>query len=66
MREYLKKIVMAVKKVTKKVVVKAVDTPVFTPVTQKTFVKGPHHIVKDGEIILDPNFVNPGVFSSNA
>lgn len=56
---------MATKKVTKKVVVKAADTPVSTPVTQKAFVKGPHHIVKDGEIILDPNFVNPGVFSSN-
>lgn len=57
---------MAAKKVTKKVVVKVKDAPAPTTVTQKTFVKGPHHIVKDNEVILDPNFVNPGVFSSNA
>lgn len=66
MRAILRTIIMAVKKVAKKVVVKAVDVPAPTPVTPKTFVKGPHHIVKDGEVILDPNFVNPGVFSSNA
>ena len=57
MRAILTKIIMAAKK---KVVV-APTKPVVTEV--KHFVKGPHHIVKDGEVILDPNFVNPGVFS---
>lgn len=49
---------MATKKVTKKVAA--------APVVVTKFIKGPHHIVKDGEVIIDPNFVNPGVFSSNA
>lgn len=45
----------------KKVVV---TTPVVATIkTENKVVKGPHHIVKDGEIILDPNYVNPGVFS---
>lgn len=52
---------MATKKTVAK---KVVATPKEVP--QTTFVKGPHHIVKDNEVILDPNFVNPGVFSSRA
>ena len=48
----------------KKVVVAA---PILEKATEgRIFVKGPHHIVKDGQIIVDPNFVNPGVFSSKA
>ena len=56
-----------VKEAVKKVVTKKTSTPVAVnppQVENKPFVKGPHHIVKDGEVILDPNFVNPGVFSS--
>lgn len=50
----------------KKKVVIATPTPKVVETTKKAFVKGPNHIVKDGEVILDPNFVNPGVFSSKA
>lgn len=58
----IKKVKEAVKKVTtKKVATIVVNSP---QAENKPFVKGPHHIVKDGEVILDPNFVNPGVFSS--
>jgi len=54
-------ILMATKKtVAKKVVATKEEVP------RTVFVKGPHHIVKDNEVILDPNFVNPGVFSSRA
>lgn len=62
MRAYLNKIIMAAKKK----VVTATPTTKVAEIINKPFVKGPHHIVKDGEVILDPNFVNPGVFSSNA
>ncbi len=62
MRATLSKFIMAVKKTVakKKVAATQVEVP---PVK---FVKGPHHIVKDNEVILDPNYVNPGVFSSRA
>ena len=56
-----------IKKAVKKVKEKIEDlskVEVAQPVEAKPFVKGPHHIVKDGEVILDPKFVNPGVFSS--
>lgn len=45
---------------------KVVVTPqVVTTIQKETnIVKGPHHIVKDGEVILDPNYVTPGVFSA--
>jgi len=62
MRSILSKFIMVAKKTVakKKVVATQVEVP------PAKFVKGPYHIVKDGEVILDPNFVNPGVFSSKA
>lgn len=65
MREYLITFIMAVKKSVKSKLPKKEVVEVISTVPVKP-IKGPHHIVKDGEIILDPNFVNPGVFSSNA
>lgn len=56
-----------VKEEVKKAVTKKAVTPVIVkslPVENKPFVKGPQHIVKDGEVILDPKFANPGVFSA--
>ena len=48
----------------KKVVVAKTTINIPAVKVEKPFVKGPHHIVKDGEVILDPNYTNPGVFSA--